>query len=89
MKSADAPPAATAPPSPVSVPPIVLLGVFATLLADMAAEAEQAGQSTGLFKLTATLMASTIEKRGLEDAARFAARISGLDIVDGPRAVTP
>lgn len=77
-----------APTSPIAVTPIVLLAAFATILADMVAEAEQAGQSAGMFRLIAKVLAVIIDKRGVEDAARFAARISGVDIVEDPQAVT-
>lgn len=73
---------------PIAVPPLAVLGAFAEMLVEMIAEAEQAGESTGMFKLIARLTAIIIDKRGVEDAARFAATISGLHVVDDPQAVT-
>jgi len=75
--------------SPIAVPSLAILEGFAEMLIEIISEAEQAGQSTGMFKLTAKLTALIIQHRGVEDAARFVAKISGLDVVDGPSTLIP
>lgn len=77
-----------APTSPIAASPVAVLGAFAEMLIDMIAEAEQAGQSTGMFRLIAKLTALIVDRRGVEDAARFALKVGGLDVVDDPSALT-
>ncbi|MEY9909749.1 hypothetical protein ABIA35_005992 [Catenulispora sp. MAP12-49] len=82
--------AVNSPPSPIAVSPLIVLGAFAALLADLVAEAEaqECRLDANKFKFIAKFTAMTIDTRGVEDAARFAARIGGLDVVDDPQAVT-
>lgn len=78
------------PTSPIAASPLLILAAFAGLLVDLIAEAEAKGfpLDANKFKFIAKYTAMVIDTRGVEDAARFAARIGGLDIVDAPQAVT-
>jgi hypothetical protein len=81
----------TATTSPLAVSPLVILAAFAGLLVDLIAEAEAEASplDAGKYRFLAKYTSMVIDTRGVEDAARFAARVGGLDIVDAPQAVTP
>lgn len=72
-------------PGPIAVTPAFLLAAAASLMADECAEG---APDTNLWRLVSTLVAVIIEKRGIEDAARFIARVFGLAVVGGPQGAT-
>lgn len=67
---------------PIAVTPLRLLAAAAVALADERAEAEATGRDAFRAEFMAALIMKNIDVYSIERAARFAAAVAGLGVVD-------